>query len=184
MGNTCVKYHHGRSKGVIVRKPLFHRQTDGRTDSHGETSIPPPYNLGWLKRCCTFLLPDVTKWKEFHKFSDLQGYSPKFESYEESFVLSLGRSYRYLHFHIRFYYYYYTPVFRRDVLWYGDVRPSGSPSVRLSVRPTLRPSGSPSARFPHFSHRCFDILSWNFAHDFVFMYYRSSLRVVPLRQFL
>ena len=32
-----------------------------------------------------------------------------------------------------------------------------------SVRPTLRPSdslsGSPSARFPHFSHTCFDILS-------------------------
>ena len=27
---------------------------------------------------------------------------------------------------------YYTPVFRRDVLWYGDVRPSGSPSVRPS----------------------------------------------------
>ena len=27
---------------------------------------------------------------------------------------------------------FYTPVFRRDVLWYGDVRPSGSPSVRPS----------------------------------------------------
>ena len=32
---------------------------------------------------------------------------------------------------------FYTPVFRRDVLWYGDVRPS----LRPSVRPTLRPSG-------------------------------------------
>ena len=61
---------------------------------------------------------------------------------------------------------------RRDVLWYGD--------VRLSVRP----SGSPSARFPHFSPTCFDILSWNFAHDFVLMYYRSSLSVVNLRQVL
>ena len=57
---------------------------------------------------------------------------------------------------------------RRDVLWYGDVRPSGSPS----------------ARFPHFSPTCFDILSWNFAHDFVLMYYRSSLSVVNLRQVL
>ena len=28
--------------------------------------------------------------------------------------------------------FFYTPVFRRDVLWYGDVRPSGSPSVRPS----------------------------------------------------
>ena len=32
-------------------------------------------------------------------------------------------------------FYFYTPVFRRDVLWYGDVRPSVCPSVRVSVRP-------------------------------------------------
>ena len=38
--------------------------------------------------------------------------------------------------------------------------------------------------FPHFSPTCFDILSWNFAHDFHLMYYRSSLSVVTLRQFL
>ena len=58
------------------------------------------------------------------------------------------------------------------------------PTLRPSVRPSDSPSGSPSARFPHFSHTCFDILSWNFAHDFVLMYYRSSLSVVTLRQFL
>ena len=81
------------------------------------------------------------------------------------------------------------PVFRRDVLWYGDVCPSGSPSVRLSVRVSVRPSesltvrpsdspsGSPSARFPHFSHTCFDILSWTFAHDFVLMYYKCTDQV-------
>ena len=50
--------------------------------------------------------------------------------------------------------------------------------------PSVRPSDSPSARFPHFSHTCFDILSWNFAYDFVLMYYRSSLSVVTLRQYL
>ena len=49
---------------------------------------------------------------------------------------------------------FYTPVFRRDVLWYGDVRPSVRPPAHLL----------------HFSHTCFDIMSWNFAHDFVFMY--------------
>ena len=38
--------------------------------------------------------------------------------------------------------------------------------------------------FPHFSLSCFDILSWNFAYDFVSPYYRSSLSVVNLRQFL
>ena len=30
------------------------------------------------------------------------------------------------------------------------------------------------AVFPHFSLTCFDILSWNFTHDFVLRYYRSS----------
>ena len=53
-----------------------------------------------------------------------------------------------------------------------------------SVRPSDSSSGSPSARFPHFSPTCFNILSWNFAHDFVLMYYRSSFSVVTLRQFL
>ena len=38
--------------------------------------------------------------------------------------------------------------------------------------------------FPHFSLTCFDILSWNFAYDFVLLYYRSSLSVINLRQFL
>ena len=42
--------------------------------------------------------------------------------------------------------YFYTPVFRRDVLWYGDV----CPSVRVSVRPTLRPSVRPGLRPPVF----------------------------------
>ena len=32
--------------------------------------------------------------------------------------------------------------------------------------------------FPHFSLTCFDILSWNFAYDFVLLYYRSSSSVV------
>ena len=32
--------------------------------------------------------------------------------------------------------------------------------------------------FPHFSLTCFDIMSWNFAYDFVLQYYRSSLSVV------
>ena len=38
--------------------------------------------------------------------------------------------------------------------------------------------------FPRFSLTCFDILSWNFAYDFVLLYYRSSSSVVNLRQFL
>ena len=39
-------------------------------------------------------------------------------------------------------------------------------------------------QFSALSPTCFDILSWNFAHDFVLMYYRSSLSVVNLCQFL
>ena len=38
--------------------------------------------------------------------------------------------------------------------------------------------------FPHFSLTCFDILSWNFAYDFVLLYYRSSSSVINLRKFL
>ena len=38
--------------------------------------------------------------------------------------------------------------------------------------------------FPHFSLSCFDILSSNFAYDFVSPYYRSSSSVINLRQFL
>ena len=38
--------------------------------------------------------------------------------------------------------------------------------------------------FPHFSPKCFDILSSNFVYDFVLMYHRASLSVVILLQFL
>ena len=38
--------------------------------------------------------------------------------------------------------------------------------------------------FPHFSLTRFDILSWNFAYDFVFLYYRFSLSVLNLHWFL
>ena len=37
--------------------------------------------------------------------------------------------------------------------------------------------------FPHFSLTCFDMLSLNFAYDFVLLYFRSSLSVLNLRQF-
>ena len=53
-----------------------------------------------------------------------------------------------------------------DGTYYGMVM-SVSPSVRVSVCPTLRPSGSPFASFQHFSPTCFDALSWNFAYEFV-----------------
>ena len=38
--------------------------------------------------------------------------------------------------------------------------------------------------FPHFSLTCLDILSWNFAYDFILLYYISSLSVVNFRQFV
>ena len=43
---------------------------------------------------------------------------------------------------IEMYFNFYTPVFRRDVLWHGDI----CPSVRVSVRPTLFPSVRVSVR--------------------------------------
>ena len=69
---------------------------------------------------------------------------------------------------------FYTPVFRRDVLWYGDVRPFVRVSVRLSVHHS----------FPHFSPTCFDILIWNFVYHFIFMYVRSSSNAINFRHFL
>ena len=117
----------------------------------------------------------------------------------------------------------------RIMVWWC---PSGSPSVRLSVRPvSVRPFSALFSymlwhiqlkfctwlcfnvlqikfechhfasifegvmplcelriweihSFPHFSLTCFDILSWNFAHDFVLIYFRASSSVITLRQFL
>ena len=126
---------------------------------------------------------------------------------------------------------FYTPIFRQDVLWYGDVRPTLHPSVRLCVRVSVRQFSALFSNmlrhielkfciwfcftvlqinfechqftsifvgvmpllelrklkmhsFLHFSLTCFDILSWNFAYDFVLLYFRWSLCVVNLRQFL
>ena len=64
---------------------------------------------------------------------------------------------------------FYTSVFRRDVLWYGDVRLSGSPSVRPSGSPSVRPSVTV---FRTFSPTCFEILTWNFVYNFILMHVR------------
>ena len=45
IGNTCVKYHHCRSKrhGVIMLKPLFHRRTDRQMDRQRDKKL----SQGW-----------------------------------------------------------------------------------------------------------------------------------------
>ena len=57
-------------------------------------------------------------------------------------------------------------------------------SIFLGFMPLLELRILEIHSFPHFSLTCFDILSWNFAYDFVLLYYRSSLSVINLRQFL
>ena len=57
------------------------------------------------------------------------------------------------------------------------------PSIFVGVMPLLELKLL-EIQFSALSPTCFDILSWNFAHDFVLMYYRSSLSVVNLCQFL
>ena len=57
-------------------------------------------------------------------------------------------------------------------------------SIFVGVMPLLELKLLEIHSFPHFSLTCFDILSWNFAYDFVLLYYRSSSSVVNLRQFL
>ena len=81
--------------------------------------------------------------------------------------------------HSCFVFYY---IFITFLLWYARLQ-TGRFMVWWYL--SVRPSGSPSASFPHFSLTCFDILlSWNFAHNFVLLYYRSSSSVVNLRQVL
>ena len=58
------------------------------------------------------------------------------------------------------------------------------PFIFVGVMPFLELRILKIRRFRHFSITCFDILSWNFAYDFVLLYYRSKLSVVNLRQFL
>ena len=58
------------------------------------------------------------------------------------------------------------------------------PSIFVGVMPLCELRILEIHSFPHFSLTCFDILSWNFAYDFVLLYYRSSSSVVNLRQFL
>ena len=58
------------------------------------------------------------------------------------------------------------------------------PSIITGVMPLLNFTLLQICSFPHISHTCFDILSWNFAYDFVLLYFRSSSSFVNLRQFL
>ena len=54
-------------------------------------------------------------------------------------------------------------------------------SIFLGVMPLLELRILEMHSIPHFSLTCFDILSWNFAHDFVLLNYKSSSSVVNLR---
>ena len=57
-------------------------------------------------------------------------------------------------------------------------------SIFVGVMPLLELRILEIHSFPHFSLTPFHILSWNFADDFVLLYYRSSSSVVNLHQFL
>ena len=57
-------------------------------------------------------------------------------------------------------------------------------SIFVWVTPLLELRINKICSFPHFSPTSFEILSWNFPYDFGLMYYRSSLSVVTLCQFL
>ena len=58
------------------------------------------------------------------------------------------------------------------------------PSIFVGDMPLLECRILKIHSFPHFSLTRFDTLSWNFAFDFVLLYYRSSSSVVNFRQFL
>ena len=54
-------------------------------------------------------------------------------------------------------------------------------SMFVGVMPPLELRILQIHSFPHFSLACFDILSWNFAYDFVLSYYISSSSFINLR---
>ena len=58
------------------------------------------------------------------------------------------------------------------------------PSIIAGVMPLLNFTLLQICSFPHISHTCFVILSWNFAYGFVLLYFRPSSSFVNLRQFL
>ena len=58
------------------------------------------------------------------------------------------------------------------------------PSIFVGVMPLLERRILEIHSFAHFPLTRFDILSWNFAFDFVLLYYRSSFSVVNFLQFL
>ena len=57
-------------------------------------------------------------------------------------------------------------------------------SIFVGVMPPLELRILEIHNFPHFSLTCFDILSCNFAYNFVVLYYRSSSSVVNVYKFL
>ena len=57
------------------------------------------------------------------------------------------------------------------------------PSIFVGVMSLLELRMLKIHSFPHFSLTRFDILSWNFAYDFVLLYYWSSSSVINFRQF-
>ena len=57
------------------------------------------------------------------------------------------------------------------------------PSIFVGVMPLLELRILEIHSFPHFPPTCFEILSRNFAYDFILLYYRPSWSVVNLHQF-
>ena len=57
-------------------------------------------------------------------------------------------------------------------------------SILIRVMPLLELKLLEILSLPQFSPTCFDIFSWKFTYDFILLYYRASVSVVNLRQFL
>ena len=74
--------------------------------------------------------------------------------------------------------------FAYDFFFYCSTDQVWVSSIFVGVMPLLECRILKIHCFPHFSLTCLDILSWNFAFDYVLMYYRSSLSVINFRQFL
>ena len=81
---------------------------------------------------------------------------------------------------------YWTEILYMNLLYCitDQVRVSSIGIIFVEVIPLLEIIKLEIHNFPHFFPSCFHVLSWNYAYDFILLYYKLSSSVVNLRLFL
>ena len=135
---------------------------------------------------CTFLLYALTYWAEILHVTSIKFECPQFSLIFVGVLpllelkIQFSAVFPYMHWHIalKFCIWICFTVLQIKFECHQFA------SIFVGVLPLLEFKILEIHSFPQFSPTCFDILRWNFAYEFVLLYYRSSLSVINLRQFL